>query len=162
MTRKFTIFRIGTEIFGLGIERVVEILKVQKSYTIPGLPGFLMGVMSVRGMVMPVIDLRRRFGVEPSGKKERVIIALVGGERVGFIVDEVKEILALDQADIRKPPEIFRGFKTEYIMGIGKTDDRIIILLNIDNLLTSEEKIQLKESLTMLEEKGGGDQTATR
>ena len=154
--RKFTIFKIGDELFGIGIERVVEILKVQKIFTIPGLPEFLSGVMSVRGNIVPVIDLRRRFGIKPAGNKERIIIVRYGQEKISFLVDDIKEILSLTPEEIRTPPSIFKGFKTEYLTGLGKHGERIIILLNIDNLLTSEEKIILRESIGLLEEKGAG------
>ncbi len=160
--RKFTIFKIGDEIFGIGIERVVEILKVQKIFTIPGLPEFLSGVMSVRGNIVPVIDLRRRFGIKPSGNKERIIIVRYGQEKISFLVDDIKEILSLSPEEIRTPPTIFKGFKTEYLTGLGKHGERIIILLNIDNLLTSEEKIILRESIGLLEEKGAGAAKATQ
>jgi purine-binding chemotaxis protein CheW len=160
--QKFTIFTIGDEIFGMGIERVVEILKIQRIFTIPGLPEFLSGVMSVRGNIVPVIDLRRRFGLKPSGKKERIIMVRYGKEKIGFLVDDIKEILSLSPEEIRTPPSIFKGFKTEYLTGLGKHAESIIILLNIDNLLTSEEKIQLKESIELLEEKGAGVSKATQ
>jgi purine-binding chemotaxis protein CheW len=154
--RKFTIFKLGDEMFGLGIEKVIEILKVQKIFTIPGLPDFLSGVMSVRGNVVPIIDLRRRFGLKPAGKKERIIMVRYGKEKIGFLVDDIKEILALSSEEIRIPPSIFKGFKTEYLTGLGKHGESIIILLNIDSLLTSEEKIKLKESVELLEDKGAG------
>src|SRR5574340_214336 len=154
--KKFTIFKIGDEVFGIGIERVVEILKVQKIFTIPGLPEFLSGVMSVRGSIVPVIDLRRRFGIQPSGDKERIIIVRYGQEKISFLVDDIKEILSLSPEQIKSPPSIFKGFKTEYLTGLGKHGERIIILLNIDNLLTSEEKIILRESIGLLEEKSAG------
>jgi len=160
--QKFTIFKIGDEIFGIGIERVVEILKIQKIFTIPGLPEFLSGVMSVRGNIVPVIDLRRRFGIKPSGNKERIIIVRYGQEKISFLVDDIKEILSLSPEQIRTPPSIFKGFKTEYLTGLGKHGERIIILLNIDSLLTSEEKIILRESIGLLEEKGAGAGKATQ
>jgi len=160
--QKFTIFKIGDEIFGIGIESVVEILKVQKIFTIPGLPEFLSGVMSVRGNIVPVIDLRRRFGIKPSGNKERIIIVRYGQEKISFLVDDIKEILSLSPEQIRTPPSIFKGFKTEYLTGLGKHGERIIILLNIDSLLTSEEKIILRESIGLLEEKGAGAGKATQ
>lgn len=151
---KFTVFRIADEYFGIGIDRVAEILKVQKVFTLPGLPSFLSGVMNVRGFIIPLIDLRRRFGIKPSAKKEKIILVRYDDEKVGFLVDEIKEILSLGADEITKPPSIFRGFKTEYLTGLGKKGDRIIILLNIDNLLTSEEKIILRESLGGIEDKG--------
>jgi len=160
--QKFTIFKIGDEIFGIGIDRVVEILKIQKIFTIPGLPEFLSGVMSVRGNIVPVMDLRRRFGIKPSGNKERIIIVRYGQEKISFLVDDIKEILSLSAEEIRTPPSIFKGFKTEYLTGLGRHDERIIILLNIDNLLTSEEKIILRESIGLLEEKSAGAGKATQ
>jgi purine-binding chemotaxis protein CheW len=149
---KFTIFNIGEDTFGIDIASVVEIIKVQKIFSIPGLPGFLTGVMSVRGIVMPVIDLRLRFGMKPSGRKERIILVRFGQERIGFLVDGISEILMLEGPDIHPAPSLFRGFKAEYLTGLGKKGEQIILLLNIDNLLTSEEKIWLKESKAMLED----------
>lgn len=160
--QKFTVFKISDENFGFAIERVVEILKVQKVFSIPGLPEFLSGVMSVRGSVIPLIDLRRRFGMTPTGKKERIIIVRFEKEKVGFLVDEIEEILSLSSEEIISPPSIFKGFKTEYLTGLGKKDERIIILLNIDNLLTSEEKIKLKESIGFLEEEDAGVNKTTQ
>jgi purine-binding chemotaxis protein CheW len=153
---KFTIFNISEDVFGIDISRVFEILRVQKIFSIPGLPGFLTGVMSVRGAVIPVMDLRLRFGMKPAGKKERIILVRYGEEKIGFLVDEIREILRLNPEEIRPSPSIFKGFKTEYLTGLGKKEDQIIILLNIDNLLTSEEKIWLKESKELLEDNGAG------
>ncbi|MBA4374063.1 MAG: chemotaxis protein CheW [Thermodesulfovibrio sp.] len=150
--QKFAVFKIADEVFGITIDRVVEIIKVQKVFTIPGLPGFLSGVMNVRGLVVPLIDLRRRFGTEPAGRKERIIIVRFDQEKIGFLVDEIREILSLAPEEMTRPPSIFRGFRTEYITGLGRKGDSLIILLNIDNLLTSEEKIILKESIGMLGE----------
>jgi purine-binding chemotaxis protein CheW len=156
---KFTIFNIGDETFGIDILRVLEILRVQKIFSLPGLPDFLTGVMSVRGAVIPVMDLRLRFGMAPAGKKERIVLVRYGDEKLGFLVDEIREILALENEEIRPAPSIFKGFKTEYLTGLGKKGDRIIILLNIDSLLTSEEKIWLQESKELLEDKGAGTGT---
>jgi purine-binding chemotaxis protein CheW len=154
--QKFAVFKVSDESFGIAIGRVVEILKVQKLFSIPGLPDFLSGVMNVRGTIVPIIDLRRRFGMKPSGKKERLIIVRFDKEQIGFHVDEINEILALADQEIFRPPSIFKGFKTEYMTGLGKRGENIIILLNIDNILTSEEKIILKESLEYLEVKDAG------
>jgi len=153
---KFTIFNISGDVFGIDISRVLEILRVQKIFSIPGLPKFLTGVMSVRGAVIPVMDLRLRFGMQPAGKKERIILVRYGEEKIGFLVDEIREILRLNPEDIIPSPSIFKGFKTEYLTGLGKKADQIILLLNIDNLLTSEEKIWLKESKELLEDNGAG------
>jgi purine-binding chemotaxis protein CheW len=154
---KFTIFNISEDVFGIDISRVLEILRVQKIFSIPGLPGFLTGVMSVRGSVIPVMDLRLRFGIKPvDNSKERIILVRYGEEKIGFLVDVIREILQLDSEEIRPSPSIFKGFKTEYLTGLGKKGEQIIILLNIDNLLTSEEKIWLRESKELLEDNSAG------
>ncbi len=143
---KFAVFRMGDEVFGIEIERVVEILKSQKTYTLPELPEFLSGVITVRGEVIPLLDLRRRFGIASTFKKERTMIVRYDNEKIGLVVDEVKEIISLDTKDITYPPSIFKGLKKKYLTGLGKRGDTIIIILNLDDLLTSEEKIMLKES----------------
>ena len=153
---KFTIFNIGDETFGVDISRVLEILRVPKIFSVPGLPEFLSGVMSVRGAVIPVMDLRLRFGMTPAGRKERIVLVRCGAEKIGFLVDEMKEILLLNPEEIKPPPSLFRGCKTEYLTGLGKKGERIILLLNIDSVLTSEERIRLQESKELLEEKGAG------
>jgi len=150
---KFAIFKIGDEDFGVGINRVVEILKSQKIYSLPELPDFLSGVINVRGDVVPLLDLRLRFGMHASEKKGRIIIVRSEGEKIGLLVDEIDEIISLAAEDLIAPPSIFKGLKTEYLKGLGKKEGRIIILLNLDRLLTSEEKIILKESAELIEGK---------
>lgn len=158
---KFAIFRIGDEDFGVSIGTVVEILKLQKIYSIPDLPDFLAGVINVRGEVIPLLDLRRRFNIHGTAKKGRIITVQCDGEKIALLVDEIEEIISLEHEDIIAPPTIFKGVKTEYLTGLGKKEDRIIILLNLDRLLTSEEKIILKESTELIEDKNAGTEKTT-
>jgi purine-binding chemotaxis protein CheW len=152
---KFAIFKIGQEDFGIEIDKVVEILNTQKVYTLPELPDFLSGVITVRGEVVPLLDLRRRFGIAAAEAKELIIIVRYDVEKIGLLVDEIQEIISLNSNQVMAPPTLFKGLKKKYLSGIGKKDDRIFILLNIDYLLTSEEKIILKETEEMLEENAG-------
>jgi purine-binding chemotaxis protein CheW len=133
----------GEEEFGIDIGKVVEILKAQRVYQLPQLPPFLSGVVNIRGEVIPLMDLRKRFEIESASAKERIIVIRSDGEKVGLLVDGVKEIMTLLPEEVVKPPAMFKGLKTEYMIGIGRRGNSIIILLNIDTLLTSEEKIQL-------------------
>jgi len=153
--RKFAVFRIAGEIFGISLDRVVEIIRSQKVFSLPGLPAFLTGVISVRGAVIPLIDLRRRFGVQPTGKKERIIIVRSENEKIGFLVDEMREIMNLAPEDISNPPALFRGFRADYLSGLGKKGEVIVILLRIDSLLTSEERIKLAASMETIGEVEG-------
>lgn len=153
MIRKFLIFTLGEEEFGIGIKDVVEILKAQKIHNLPELPDFISGIMTLRGNIIPLIDMRRRFGIKPSPKKERIVVIKTGREKVGIIVDEVKEITGLGEEEIDSPPSIFKGLKTEYLEGIGKKKDRVVILLAIENIISAEERIMLKESKAVMEKK---------
>jgi purine-binding chemotaxis protein CheW len=157
---KFTVFKIGKEDFGIEISRVVEILNTQKVYSLPELPDFLSGVITVRGEVIPLLDLRKRFGILSSDTKELIILIRYDSEKIGLLVDEIKEIISLNPEEIIVPPAIFKGLKERYLSGLGKKDEGIIILLNIDYLLTSEEKIMLKEAEVILEENAGSEKTA--
>jgi purine-binding chemotaxis protein CheW len=109
----------------------------------------------VRGEVVPLLDLRRRFGIAAAEAKELIIIVRYDVEKIGLLVDEIQEIISLTSNEIMAPPTLFKGLKKNYLSGIGKKDDRIFILLNIDYLLTSEEKIILKETEEILEENAG-------
>ncbi|OHE54845.1 MAG: hypothetical protein A2027_02465 [Thermodesulfovibrio sp. RBG_19FT_COMBO_41_18] len=153
--RKFAVFKIGGEDFGVEINRIVEILKTQKIHSLPDLPDFLSGVVTVRGEVIPLLNLKKRFGFESSAEKEHILIIKCDSEKIGLLVDEIKEIIPLATEEITVPPSIFKGLKRRYLTGLGKKGDRIIILLNIDDLLTSEEKIMLKESEGILDEDAG-------
>jgi len=147
---KFAVFRLGDEDFGISIDKVVEILKAQKIYSIPELPEFFSGVINVRGEVIPLLDLALRFGLRRASRKGRIITVRFEDEKLGILVDEIDEIVALSPEDITPPPMIFKGLKTEYLTGLGKKDDRIIIMLNLDRLLTSEEKIMFSASADAL------------
>jgi purine-binding chemotaxis protein CheW len=152
---KFAVFRIGKEDFAIDIGKVVEFLRTQRVYALPELPDFLSGVITVRGEVLPLLDLRKRFSIQSSQTEELIIIVRYDDEKIGLLVDEIKEILSLSPEEITAPPRIFKGLKEKYLTGLGKKDERVIILLNIDHLLSSEEKIMLKDSGEGMEENAG-------
>ncbi len=141
----YTVFTVAGEEFGIEVDRVVEIVRPQKITPLPQAPPFINGVINLRGVVMPLMDLRKRLNVEPSSKREKVIITRMHGEKIGLLVDTVKEIINIDDKQLASPPSIFKGLKPEYLRGIGKIGDRLIVILHIDNLLTSEEMILLDE-----------------
>jgi len=140
---KVAVVFAGEEEFGIDIGKVVEILKEQRVYQLPQLPSFLCGVVNIRGEVIPLMDLRKRFGIDSTSAKGRVIVIRSDREKVGLLVDGVRDIITLQPEEVVNPPAMFKGLKTEYMTGIGRSGDSIIILLNLDMLLTSEEKIQL-------------------
>ncbi|MDA8156177.1 MAG: chemotaxis protein CheW [Actinomycetota bacterium] len=140
---KFIIFRLSDELFGVGIGRVVEILNLPQANHLPETPEYIVGVINVRGELVPLVDLRKRFGLGSMPKKERVVIVRCP-EKTGLVVDEVMEIKGFVPGDLSSPPEIFRGIRTEYLKGLAKLDqDRIAILLNMERVISSEEQINL-------------------
>lgn len=143
---KFVIVKLGEDEFGVWIKDVVEILRPRKINPLPELPDFLAGVITVRGEVFPLMDMRKRFSIESVPINERVVVVRSGRDKIGLIVDEVKEIAAFSSDEITEPPRIFKGLKTEYLTGLGKKEERVVVLLNLEKILTSEEKIVLSES----------------
>lgn len=157
---KVAVAIIGKEEFGIDIARIVEISKRQKVFQLPNLPDFVAGVINLRGEVIPVIDLRRRFGVEDIRGKERIVVIRFGREKIGLSVDDIKEIINLDPSEITSPPSIFRGLKTEYMNGIGRRNERIIVILNLDSILTTEEQIKIEEMMEKEIEREAGNETS--
>ena len=142
---KIAVFTIAGEEFGIELNKIVEIIKPRKVTPVPKVPAFISGMINLRGKVIPVMDLRARFSVKPSSSREKILIAKMHGEEIGLIVDSVKEIINIEKEQIASPPTIFRGLKPEYLKGIGKLGDRLIIILNLDSLLTAEEMVLLEE-----------------
>lgn len=144
---KVAVALIGEEEFGIDITKIVEILKKQKVFQLPNLPDFLSGVINLRGEIIPIVDLRKRFGIEDIKGKGRIVVIRFGKEKIGLYVDDIKEIVNLDPSEISAPPSIFKGLKTEYMTGIGQNDDRVIVILNLDRILTTEEQIRIEEMI---------------
>jgi len=141
--RSFLIFRLGPEEFGVDIGTVVEIFSSQKVYEVPEMADYVSGVISIRGDVVPLLDLRRRFGLTPSPSKERTILVRTSAETLGLLVDEVIEIIDFDDSEISKPPTIFKGLASEFLVGLGKKKDRVMMLLEMENILSREEILKL-------------------
>ncbi len=142
---KYTVFTIAGEEFGIDLGRVVEVVRPQKTTPLPKVPHFVDGVINLRGTIIPVMDLRKRLNVKPSPGKERIIVTKMHGEKMGVLVDTVTEIINIEDSQVAPSPSIFKGLKPEYMGGIGKVKGRLIVILNLDNLLSSEEMIMLDE-----------------
>jgi purine-binding chemotaxis protein CheW len=136
-------FRLGAEEFGLEILKVQEIIRAQDLTRVPNLPNFVEGVINLRGKVIPVIGLRRWFGLEqrPHDKYTRIIVVEARGTVLGFIVDSVSEVLRIPSNTVEPPPRIGK-VERDYIAGVGRLDDRLLLLLNLDRLMTSSEILQ--------------------
>lgn len=145
-------FNIDNEEFGIDILKVEEIIRIISITKIPNAPDFVEGVINLRGRVIPVIDLRTRLKREkkPHDNNTRVIVVEVNGITVGFIVDSVKEVLRIPKNITEPPPSIVAGVDSEYITAIGKLEDRLLILLDLEKVLDFKQKEELSELSTTL------------
>lgn len=134
-------FRIGRETFGLPISLVHEIVRTPEITNVPHAPEYVEGVMNLRGRIVPVIDLRRRFGgaaIENS-RKNRVLVVDVESRAVGLIVDSASEVLKISDAQIEPPPNVLTDAATGYVTGVAKHQGRLIILVDLKRILQSGE-----------------------
>ena len=138
-------FRLANEEYGLPITKVREINRLVPVTKLPQTPSFMEGIINLRGIIIPVIDLRKRFEMSIADHDDdtRIIIVDISGQIVGVTVDAVIEVVRLNTADIEPTPATV-VVDSQYIEGVGKIDDRLIILLNIDKVLTNEEEAAVK------------------
>uniref|UniRef100_A0A7C5V4L4 Chemotaxis protein CheW n=1 Tax=Caldicellulosiruptor owensensis TaxID=55205 RepID=A0A7C5V4L4_9FIRM len=145
--KQLVIFKLGNEEYGVDIMQVKEIIKMTNITKIPQVPSFVEGIISLRGEILPIIDMRKKFGL-PAGEKTRqtrILVINLDNVTIGGIVDEVTEVLRLPNDAITPPPPVIRGINTEYLQGVGQINGRIIILLDMSKILTSNEVIQIEE-----------------
>lgn len=135
-------FKLGTEEFGVDILKVQEINKMMNITKIPNAPAFIEGVINLRGKIIPIVDLRKRLGFreQPYDKSTRIIVVELEGLVLGFIVDSVSEVLRIPENTIEPPPSMVAGIESEYIEGVGKLDDRLLILLELKKVFSSPER----------------------
>ena len=129
-------FRVGEEEFGLDILRVQEIIRMQDLTRVPHSPAFVDGVINLRGKVLPIISLRKRFGMheQAHGKDTRIVVLEIQNMVLGFIVDSVSEVLRISASAIAPPPRLGKVGR-EFVAGVGKLEDRLLILLDVDCIL---------------------------
>jgi purine-binding chemotaxis protein CheW len=139
---KYLFFRIGKESYGIGIKHIIEIIELQPISMVPDMPGYVRGVINLRGKVIPVIDLRLRFGIDEREYDDRTCIVVNEIDKVliGFIVDTVEEVMEIPESGIEPPP----AFKTSsgkdrYISGLGKVGEAVKILLDVEKIVKEEE-----------------------
>lgn len=135
-------FKIGKEEFAVDILKVQEIIKIISITKVPNSPHFVEGVINLRGRVIPIIDLRIRLGLEKvqHSNDTRIIVVELEGNIVGFIVDAVYEVLRISKSITEAPPELVTGVNSEFITAVGKLEDRILILLDLEKVLNQSEK----------------------
>lgn len=144
---QYVVFKLGNEEFGIEIMNVQEIVPYEKSIHVPNTPEFIEGIINHRGTVIPIVNLKKRLNlkVEENTEDTRIIIIKLDNKEVGFVVDEASQTLRLSGEDIDQAPDIVTGIDKRYIIGVGKIDDsRLLILLDLQKILTDDEIKEIK------------------
>jgi purine-binding chemotaxis protein CheW len=142
---KYLTFALGGEIYGLEILKVQEIIGMMNVTRVPRTPEFIRGVINLRGKVIPVVDLRIKFGLNAQEDTEKTVIIVVQITRasqqvtMGTIVDEVSEVMDIEGEQIEPPPQLGAEVETDFILGMGKIGEKVVMLLDIDKVLTGGE-----------------------
>jgi purine-binding chemotaxis protein CheW len=145
---KVVVFSIGNEEYGVEVDKVRTIEKMLPFTRVPKTPVFVKGVINLRGIIVPIIDLRSRFGLEETAytSNTRLIIVAAGDIEVGLIVDSANDVINVDSERIEQPPEVVGGIRAKYLQGIVKMEQsRLLVLLNLQEVLNKSELIQLQE-----------------
>jgi purine-binding chemotaxis protein CheW len=149
---KYMSFKLDSEEYGIEILRVRELIRLMEITRVPGTKPFIRGVINLRGRVIPVVDLRLKFRMDEFRATDQTVIIVVVYEfrgqalTMGVLVDEVLEVLDIDAVDIEPPPDFGTGaIDTEYILGMGKSGKRVVLLLDIGRVLSAEESSSLGE-----------------
>jgi purine-binding chemotaxis protein CheW len=145
METQLVVFNLANEDYGVDIAAVDGIVKMQSITRVPHAPSFVEGITNLRGEVLPVIDLRTRFGlpVGETTKETRIVNVEVDGVRVGMVVDAVTEVLRVAEENVEPPSPLVTTVESAFITGIAKVDGRLIVLLDLAKVLSAEEKIEL-------------------
>lgn len=148
-TLQQVIFKLDNEEYGLDIMKVNGIEKYQEVVKVPNSPEYIEGIINLRGEVLPIYSLRKKFTLEnkPADEETKIIVVFTNDVKVGFVVDSVQEILHIDLESVEEAPKLVTGISRKYIKSVAKQDDRMIILIDIDLIVSDEEKMELTEVL---------------
>jgi purine-binding chemotaxis protein CheW len=145
-TAKIVSFRLGTDYFAADIFSVERVLRYQPPTAVPNVPEWIEGVIEYQGKVLPVVNLRRRFQLPGAAatNETRILVLKGDDEWVGAVVDAVLEVASFDESQLSPPPALFRGLAAEYLRGIVRLSERLLIFLDVSRLLSSDERLTLE------------------
>lgn len=144
---QYVVFKLGEEEYAINIMNVTEISPYEPIVKIPNVPDFVEGIINYRGHVIPIICLRKRFGIEGDqiDNNTRIIVINLEDRQIGFIVDEASQTIKIDEDQVDPASSISASVDMKYIDGVGKVDNRLIILINLEKILTEEEREEIHE-----------------
>ncbi|ACM61178.1 purine-binding chemotaxis protein CheW [Caldicellulosiruptor bescii] len=146
--KQYVIFNVGDYSFGVDILEIVEIIKPNKIVKVPSMPQYVEGIIDVRGTSVPVYNLAKRLEIKSKAETQKIIIVELSKFQLGFLVDDVSEILKIEDDKIEKANESIRGIKRKFIDSIARVGDDMIIILDLKSVLTIEEEEQISDMLT--------------
>jgi purine-binding chemotaxis protein CheW len=149
MEEQLVIFELGAEHFGIEISSVEGINKMLEITKIPQAPEYMIGITNLRGSVLPVIDLQKRFGMKAQEEtnETRIVVVNLEGVKIGMVVSAVSEVLTIEESVIEPPPPMVSNVNSEFITGVAKIDKRLVILLDLSKVLTIDERLQASKTL---------------
>jgi len=149
MEMKFLTFHLGAEVFAINIMKVERVKEYEKTTKMPNIADYVEGIINLMGEIVPIINLRKKFMLEDFPNKEKakiIVVKLENGKKVGFLVDDVREVLTVTEDLIDEPPAHVGGISNaKFISGVIKLPSEMVLTLEVDNLLTAEEKIALSK-----------------
>jgi purine-binding chemotaxis protein CheW len=145
MEKQLVIFELADENYGVDIASVESIIKMEPITVVPRSPSFVEGVINLRGSILPVVDLHKRFKlvVSETAKDARIVVVNIEGVKVGMVVDGVSEVLRISDESIEPPPPMVTNIDSAFITGIAKIGDKLVIMLDLDKVLSTREKADL-------------------
>ena len=140
-------FKVGSELYALDIMKIKEIIRPQRLTAIPKAPSFIEGVINLRGAVIPVADMRKRFDlpVTEENRKNRIVICSLAGKIIGLLVDEVTEVKRFSRKEVSPAPQFIKGPQADYFLGVARRDDDLIMLIDLEKVLSTTEIIELQK-----------------
>lgn len=140
-------FKLANEEYGVDIMRAQEIIMPGPITRLPEVPDFVCGLINLRGHIIPIVDLRKRFGLATKENDEhtRIIVVNVEGRTIGMVVDAVTEVLRINNDQVEPPPSSIAGIECDYVRGLVQFEDKLLILLNIEQILSREEQSELAQ-----------------
>jgi purine-binding chemotaxis protein CheW len=142
---KYLGFRLADELFAVEVLVAREIIEMQRVTRLPRTPHYVLGMINLRGKIVPVVDLRLKLGLQDAGaeRETRIVVVEVRGMRTGVVVDGVSEVLDIAAGQIEVPPHLGEGADVAYLLGIAKVKDQVFILMNLESVLSAEDVVQL-------------------
>jgi purine-binding chemotaxis protein CheW len=143
-------FSVGDEEFCIDILKVQEIIRMVDITKIPNAPEYVEGIINLRGRVIPILDFRKRCNLcselEWDKQHKRIVVAAIGERTVGLVVDKVSQVLKLEQANIASTPDVVKGSNSDFISGVGKDGDKLLILLDLEKLITKGDLDEIEQA----------------